>query len=253
MGLKQRNKHMIHFILSILLFFLFFAPGINAEGYFADIDISVDTSGFVTITGTTNHQELLTESTETYVSKDQSLWLLNITKNEVFSDYIYTITFPKGTSINYIKSSGTFRIGEHEEHLIVDGFGENNNLSVIVQYQIDKYHEGSVSNAFDVNLGLIILISILIFLFILAYYKYPDKKESSEMFEDDMLKGLNQRQKEIMNILINNNAPLTQSDIQKEIGIPKASVSRNIQRLEFKGLIEKEQTGMSNLIRLKDK
>jgi uncharacterized membrane protein len=33
--------------------------------------------------------------------------------------------------------------------------------------------------------------------------------------------------------------------------MPKASVSRNIRRLELKGLIEKEQIGMSNIIRLK--
>ena len=252
MGLKQINKNNILFILSILML-LICVNGVNAEGYYADVDISVDTSGFVTITGTTNYPDLLTDSTEIYSSKDQSFWLLNITKNEVFSNYIYTITFPKGTSINYIKSEGTFRIGGHEEHLIIDGFAENNNLSVIIQYQIDKYNEGSVSNAFNMNLGLIIIISLFIILFIVVYYKFPDKNKSSEMFEDDMLKGLNQRQKDIMNILINNSAPLTQSDIQREIGIPKASVSRNIQRLEFKGLIEKEQTGMSNLIRLKEK
>jgi uncharacterized membrane protein len=44
---------------------------------------------------------------------------------------------------------------------------------------------------------------------------------------------------------------MTQTDIQKELKIPKAAVSRNILGLERKGLIEKEQIGMSNLIRLK--
>jgi len=253
MGLMQREKLRIHIFLSILSFLLFFVSSVVAEDYFADIDISVDTSGFVTISGTTNHQDILVESTESYISKNEGFWLLNITKNEVFSEYIYTITFPKGTSINYIKTSGTFRIGGNEDHLIVDGFGENSNLSVTVQYQIDKKHEESMLNTFNVNFGLIILISILIFLFILVYFKYPDENKSLNKSDDDMLKGLNQRQKDIMNILINNNVPLTQSDIQKEIGIPKASVSRNIQRLELKGLIEKEQTGMSNLIRLKEK
>jgi len=54
-----------------------------------------------------------------------------------------------------------------------------------------------------------------------------------------------------MNLLIDKKTPLTQTDIQKQLNIPKAAVSRNIQRLELKGLIEKEQIGMSNLIRLK--
>ena len=64
-------------------------------------------------------------------------------------------------------------------------------------------------------------------------------------------KGLNQRQIQIMKLLIDNKMPLTQTDIQKRLDIPKAAVSRNIRGLELKGLIEKEQIGMSNLIRMK--
>ena len=54
-----------------------------------------------------------------------------------------------------------------------------------------------------------------------------------------------------MKLLVDKKIPLTQTDIQKELNIPKAAVSRNIRGLELKGLIEKEQIGMSNLIRLK--
>jgi uncharacterized membrane protein len=72
----------------------------------------------------------------------------------------------------------------------------------------------------------------------------PDKNSND-------FKGLNQRQKEIVKLLVDRNIPLTQTDIQKELNIPKAAVSRNIRGLELKGLIEKEQIGMSNLIRIK--
>jgi uncharacterized membrane protein len=65
------------------------------------------------------------------------------------------------------------------------------------------------------------------------------------------MKGLNDRQKQIMKLLYERNTPLTQTDIQKELQIPKASISRNVRGLERKGLIEKEQIGISNLIRLK--
>jgi len=54
-----------------------------------------------------------------------------------------------------------------------------------------------------------------------------------------------------MNLLLKSKIPMTQNDIQRELGIPKASVSRNIRRLELKGLIEKEKIGMSNLIKIK--
>jgi uncharacterized membrane protein len=54
-----------------------------------------------------------------------------------------------------------------------------------------------------------------------------------------------------MNILVENKKPMTQAQIQTELKIPKASVSRNIKSLELKGLIEKESAGISNLIRIK--
>ena len=74
------------------------------------------------------------------------------------------------------------------------------------------------------------------------------EKPKSDVYN---FKGLNQRQKEIMNLLIDKNTPLTQTEIQRELNIPKAAISRNIRGLEIKGLIEKEQIGMSNLIRIK--
>ena len=66
------------------------------------------------------------------------------------------------------------------------------------------------------------------------------------------MRGLNNRQKNIVKLLIKSKRALTQTEIQHELDIPKAAVSRNIRGLELKGLIEKEQIGMSNLIRLKN-
>ena len=64
-------------------------------------------------------------------------------------------------------------------------------------------------------------------------------------------RGLTDRQKQIMELLIETKRPLTQVEIEKELDIPKAAVSRNVHSLEIKGLIEIEKIGMSNLIRLK--
>jgi uncharacterized membrane protein len=91
----------------------------------------------------------------------------------------------------------------------------------------------------------------LITLLIIIFIKDKPKDNQSKSNNYDDFRGLNQRQKEIMNLLIKNNTSMTQTDIQKELNIPKAAVSRNIRRLEIKGLIEKEQIGMSNLIRIK--
>jgi uncharacterized membrane protein len=87
------------------------------------------------------------------------------------------------------------------------------------------------------------------------YLKKRKKNGTNTVPKEDApsndLKGLNKRQKEIITLLRERKLPLTQTEIQKELDIPKAAVSRNIHGLEMKGLIEKEQIGMSNLIRLK--
>jgi len=258
MGIKNQNlgqRFLILFIFFLLLL-LIYLPSTHADDYYADVDITVDKSGFVTIDGSTNHPDLLIENTGIYTSKEKNFWLLNITKYDFFSDFTFTLTLPEGASINYIKSSGHIRIEEDQGNLVIKGFGKNTNLSVIVQYQLEKNSEILGVNTVDINIVLIVIILVLIGLFFIVYFKGIDKKSIDESkspnnLDDDSLKGLNKRQKDIMQLLLKSRIPMTQNDIQRELGIPKASVSRNIRRLELKGLIEKEKIGMSNLIRLK--
>jgi uncharacterized membrane protein len=245
MGSTNINKQIILFTLLLIIICL---PSTLAEEYYADVTIDVDSSGFVTIDGVTNHPDLLVKNTANYTSKKQSYWLLNITKEDIFSDFVYVLTLPEGSSINYIKSSGFIRIEEIEGNLLVKGFGENESLSIQVQYQIEKSTE---SFKFD-YVFLILIIAIIILVIILARFLLKEKTKTEELKDNGYdFKGLNQRQKQIMELLIDRNTPLTQTDIQRELNIPKAAVSRNIRGLEQKGLIEKEQIGMSNLIRIK--
>lgn len=246
MGFAKIYKHII---VCTLVFLVIYLPVISAENYYADIKIDVDSYGFVTIDGTTNYPDFLVKNTEMYTSKKQSNWLLNITKDENFTDFAYVLNLPEGSSVNYIKSSGFIRIREDQGKLVINGFGENEIFSIQVQYQIGKIIEESY--IFDPVLILllsfiIVLIVILVGIFLKEKVKIQIQNEDSYSF-----KGLKQRQKQIMKLLIDRKTPLTQTDIQKELNIPKSAISRNIRSLELKGLIEKEQIGMSNLIKLK--
>ncbi|MBS3802621.1 MAG: winged helix-turn-helix transcriptional regulator [Candidatus Thermoplasmatota archaeon] len=229
---------------------------IASSDYYADLTIKVDTAGFVTIDGYSNYPDLLIENTQMYTFKDQNLWLLNITKNGNFSDFTFTLVLPQGSLINYIKSSANIRIKENQGGLIVEGFGKNANLSILVQYQLEKNIATFETNNNLFNIVLVGIILGLIVLFFIIYYieknqKSLIKNKSSNTFNIQNIKGLNDRQKDIMNLLQKSKIPLTQTEIQKELDISKAAVSRNVRRLELKDLIEKEQIGMSNLIRLK--
>jgi len=257
MGTKA-NPYRIFFLFLLLgLLMVLMTPSLPALEYYADISITVDASGYVSIGGQTNYPNLTIQNTEMYTSKQQSYWLLNITKQEIFSEFVYDLTLPKGSSISYIKSSGSLRIEEDQGYLIVRGYGENESLSILIQYQIEK-QDNSVLQENIVYL--LMLPAILIVSILLLYVVFKEKKQKrtappSPQRIDSLpdLKGLNHRQKQIMQVLLKRNTPMTQTDIQKELQIPKASVSRNIRGLERKGLIEKEQIGMSNLIHLKKK
>ena len=242
--LRRFYKYSIFFIVLIFINL----PLISAENYYADITINVDDSGFVTIDGNTNHPDLLLENSQVYTSKKQSYWLLNITKDEIFSEFIFSIKLPEGSSINFVKSSGFINIEESSGSLIVKGFGENESLSIVVQYQITKTS--------DFDIMYILYFAIIVVAIILAYFIFKDKRKKTVKTRknndtEHSFRGLNERQKEIMQLLIDSENPLTQTDIQKELEIPKAAVSRNIHSLEIKGLIEIEKIGMSHLIRLK--
>jgi uncharacterized membrane protein len=257
MGTKASYYRIFFPFLLLGFLSLTLTPSLLAIEYYADISITVDASGFVSIEGRTNYPNLTIQNTEMYTSKQQSYWLLNITKQEVFSEYVYDLTLPEGSSISYIKSSESIRIEEDLGNLIVRGYGENESLSILIQYQIEKQENSVIQE----NIVYLFLIPAILFVSILLLYvvlkeknlkrKAPPPPHRIEPLPD--LKGLNHRQKQIMHILLERNTPLTQTDIQKELQIPKASISRNIRGLERKGLIEKEQIGMSNLIRLKKK
>ena len=253
-------KKLLIFVCFILLSNYIVIPSVisaTGEDYYADLHISVDNSGFVTIDGVSNYPELLTENTEVYTSKQQSLWFLNISKKEIFSNFIYKLTLPKNSEVSYVKSSGSVIIGEEQGNLVISGFGENKSLSILIQYKIDKSAE--FDELFGLDIFSIILITgiiLLTFLFIIILYLILRQKKQIilEKTDDNLeisLKGLNDRQKDIINLLINIKKDMTQTDIQRNLNIPKAAVSRNIRRLEIKGLIEKEKKGMSNIIRLK--
>ena len=246
-----------HSICSAVLLIVLLASSIQAAELYGDVEITLDDGGYVTIGGVTNYPDLIIENTAQYTSKQQSLWTFNITKNETFSDYVYSVQLPKNSEIYSISSSGSFIIREESGNLIIEGFGINESLSIVILYQTEKYLE--TSGLFGLDMFSIILIIIIVVLIVsfFAVLFFFDKRIQPTLFQkkdDDFegkLKGLNERQKKILTLLRESSIGLTQTDIQRELNMPKASVSRNIRRLELKGLIEIEHIGMSNLIRLK--
>ena len=257
MGFKKRNQiTRVLLLTSFIIINCSYVLNTQAIDYYADLDITVDREGYVTIDGLSNYPDLIVENTEEYTSKQQSIWSLAITKNITFSDFIFSISLPEQTTIQSIDSSASTIISEENGHLIITGYGENETLSITVDYQTEKISEESGLFGLD-TFSIILIVSIISLIIVLFIIIFFDKKQitifskNNQEFSQKELRGLNERQKKILTLLQKSNIAMTQTDIQRELDMPKSSVSRNIRRLELKGLIEKEQIGMSNLIRLK--
>lgn len=117
-----------------------------------------------------------------------------------------------------------------------------------------------VKSGFDLTLPLIAVSLVVILTAIL----YLTRKRAGETRKEiraekgvkielndrmrDIIQTLNGRESDIINLLIENNGKLTQAEIRHFLGIPKATISRDIYSLEQKKIIETIKIGRNKEI-----
>ena len=104
---------------------------------------------------------------------------------------------------------------------------------------------GSIS--FHTNLSLILFIIILGLGIFLFFFKENVKKEKREI---DTSK-LDEEEKEIIDLLLKEDGSLFQSNIVDKTNYSKVKVTRILDKLEGKQLIERKRRGMTNVVLLK--
>jgi uncharacterized membrane protein len=213
-----------------------------AETYYADVQINVDSSGKVSISGQTNHPVLKLTDSDLFTTKNKEVWLLNISTYGLFSDFIYQVNLPSGASVNYIKSTGTFRIKSNSNSISIIGTGHNEPFEIAVQYTL-----GTVAFPYEY---FAIPLPIAIAVYIIFVLLRKKKKRIEKIVSEVKIQGLTERQKQIVDLLIKNKS-MTQKQLQEATNLPKASLSRNIDALVRKGIVIKEEKGMTNAIILK--
>jgi len=258
----------------LLLFILIFSiSNAYSEQYYADITIDIFANGEVSIDGTTNIDSLKgVENSQMYTSKNQKTWTFNLTTEETLTNFIYELNLPEGGEITYIQTTPTFRITQDNGKVKLIGIGENREMNILIQYTIDtngkNFFFGHIYS-FAI-LGLVIF-GIFTFLIIRrkpkkTEEKITEKKEidtenkieektenetQEESEEIDLTRfNLNERQLQIVKIL-REHKELTQKELEKIMVIPKSSISRNIQSLSAKGIIEIKKRGITNYLSLK--
>ena len=82
-------------------------------------------------------------------------------------------------------------------------------------------------------------------------HHHHHKKEMSKEDKSKRLENLDEAERTIMNIVLREDGSVYQSDLIKETKRSKVQVSRVLDKLEGKGLVERKRRGMTNVIVLK--
>ena len=239
-----------------------------AQQYYADVTVDVSPGGSASVSGTTNHPSLNARMTDSLTSKRGSFWLFNLTlpTDDRFSDFFFDVRLPQGASVNYVKASGQFRITSYGGRISVRGTGSDEPLWVLVQYQLSQDIEPPQATDAQTPdyyyLAGAVLAASLVAAFVVWMLrrggrttapKTPEEAEcgyGSEPAPSDP-NVLTDRQKAIMDLLRAEGKPVNQALVCERLGLPKSSVSRNVDTLEKIGLIVKTRNGMSTMLSLK--
>lgn len=219
-------------ILSIIL-----CSYLVSANYYADVVIDVHENGLVEIKGDSNHQILKNGIYDNLTTKQKGYWILNISTKEKFSEYIYELNLPKNSQINYL---GVFGIDKFEDinGLKISGNVRNKPFAIVVQYKhriIKTSYLPFLSSA------------VLFIIFTVSVYFYKKNKIPKKTYHKE---NFSEREFLIIQLLLKNNSCLTQAELEKKTTLPKASLSRNIESLLRKKIIEKNKSGMTNKIKL---
>ncbi len=95
-----------------------------------------------------------------------------------------------------------------------------------------------------------VLASIGLLVGTLVYYMFSPSFEKAPVCKESILKLLDPTERQVMNILIENNGEAVQSRIVQLTSLSKVTVFRSLEKLKSKGIIEKKKHGKTNRIML---
>ena len=220
----------------IILSIIFCSYFVNAS-YYADVVIDVRENGLVEIKGESNHPMLNSGIYDNLTTKQKGYWILNISTFERFSEYSYELILPKNSKINYL---GVFGVDKFEDTngFKISGDVRNKPFAIVIQYKYSLIKNNYLP--YVVILCLVLVIAV-------ANYLFKKNKKSKKTYHKE---DFSEREYLIIQFLQKNKGCLTQAELEKKTNLPKSSLSRNIESLLRKKVIEKNKSGMTNKIKL---
>jgi len=105
---------------------------------------------------------------------------------------------------------------------------------------------GTINFQTNIAIGLIVLL-ILVGL----YFVFFSKEEKTGQKPKKVVKDLSKEEKKVFDKVVEAEGTIFQSDLVEKTGLSKVKVTRLLDRLEGRGLIERKRRGMTNVVILK--
>ena len=101
-------------------------------------------------------------------------------------------------------------------------------------------------------IGLLMLVGAFVTFFMHEKKLPPEtKKNLSEEEKKRALENLDDEEKQVMSLVLREQGSIYQSDLIKDTQLTKVKVTRILDKLEGRGLIERKRRGMTNIVILK--
>ena len=100
------------------------------------------------------------------------------------------------------------------------------------------------------------IVALILVIGIFLIFSKPEEKVVVKKFKEKKKKfdteGLDSKEKEVIKILQNENGTIFQADLMEKLGAGKVGLTRLLDKLEAKQLIERKRRGMNNIVVLRD-
>jgi uncharacterized membrane protein len=240
-------------LILIAILAIFIISTANASEYYADIVMDISSNGDTQISGTTNHPLLSERNTTDFISMQKGDWTFEANFDSNFAAYLFEIILPADAQITSSQISGEYRIATKDNRIAIIASGEEKQLSININYKTQP--QPPVSNYIPLGAAIIIILGIIIIFIIKEKVRgktKPAAKETSPLTVINK-EALTERQILIVEYLERKGKSATQKEIELALKLPKASLSRNLATLEHKGIVKKEEKGMTMIVWLNTK
>ncbi len=186
--------------------------------------------------------------------KDLLMFNYRFSINQLTNNVRIRVTLPLGAAL--IKEEEIIKTGFHRFEPVW-GIEGTDGRNIYIEWRVEKPELADSYNVYVVYEEMfplfaflfLVPIPIIIIIAIIIIFYFYHKKHSVK----NILPVLTDDERKIMEILLREKKPIDQRQIVKEMDYSKAKVSRLIQNLVDRGLIEKIIKGRKNIIKLKKK